>query len=234
MKNLKTTILASGILAIVPSLQAQTTLMSQNFDTSPVNYTNSPFVNGTGATNPYWNLSNNVTGVTLNGNLSGNATNYLTGQDMDAIGFAAATPARMDFSIPATGFSNLTLSLDLAGSPSAESINFVRALTDDNGDGTYETTVFNFQGSDAPSNSPYINTLNTTQQLSVAFQNFSGYTLPTPTGSNLLLRFEVFNDTGSQNENVGIDNIVVSGVPEPTTGLLVLTGLLGLARRRRS
>ncbi|MDB6171062.1 MAG: hypothetical protein JWL59_373 [Chthoniobacteraceae bacterium] len=230
MKTLLNTILAAGILASAASTHAAT-VFSQNFDTSPVNYTlpaNSTLIHqGT----KYWELSKNL-GADLNPSILGNTTNYLTGQNMDAaLPFAEAAPAQIDFAVNVAGFSNFTLSIDLAGLPSAETANFVRAFTDNDGDGVYETSVFNFVGSN---NSPYIDAV-TGGQLSATFQTFSNFALSAPTAAdqNLRVRFELFNDTDSLNEALAMDNIVVTGIPEPTTGLLIFTGLLGLASRRR-
>ena len=54
--------------------------------------------------------------------------------------------------------------------------------------------------------------------LSTAFKTFTYIALPTPTASdgNLRLRLEVFCDTnnlGVDSENIGIDNIVIAGMP---------------------
>ena len=104
----------------------------------------------------------------------------------------------------------MKLSIALAGMPTAETINFIRAKTDNDGDGTYETTIFNFSGSN---NSAYADT--TLGALTSAFQTFSNLVLPTPTAPDgmLRLRFETFNDTDSANEATGFDSILISGTP---------------------
>ena len=190
--------------------------LSQNFDDDPVNYTNSPFVVGATDKNDYWALSNTGDGMLLNTNFTDASGTYLTGQDMDAGGglaFTTGAPAFIDFTVPATGYVDLRLSIALAGAPKAENINYVRAKLDNDGDGTYETTLFNFVGN---SNSAYTDTV--LGALSTAFKTFTYIALPTPTASdgNLRLRLEVFCDTnnlGVDSENIGIDNIVIAGMP---------------------
>ncbi len=228
-------LLACAIMVAIPRSSDAVVRLSQNFDTDPVNYTlpaGSAFVQDGTTPTKYWNLSAAV-GASLNPNITGNTTTYLTGQDMDPpLPFTTTAPARMDFSVNVAGFTNLTLSIALAGLPSAEDENYVRAFTDNDGDGTYETPVFSFLGG-VTDNQPYTETT-TGEQLTPAFQTFANRALSFPTAAdrNLRLRLELFNDTGSLNEAIGVDNILIEGIPEPTTSLLLLTGLLGFARRR--
>ena len=131
--------------------------------------------------------------------------------------------------------SDATLLPMTAGAPSAEPENFLRAFVDADGDTLYETPIFNFAGT---GNTAYIDpTLGT---LSAAFATFSNIPLPPSTAPDgrLRLRFEMFNDTnspsGPASEAEGLDNIVVTGlIPEPTTSLLLLSGLVASAHRRR-
>jgi hypothetical protein len=190
--------------------------LSQNFDDDPVNYTNSPFVVGATDKNDYWALSNTGDGMILNPNFTDASGTYLTGQDMDGGGglaFTTGAPAHIDFTVLATGYVDLKLSIALAGAPKAENINYVRAKLDNDGDSIYETTLFNFVGNN---NSAYTDTV--LGALSTAFKTFTYIALPTPTASdgNLRLRLEVFCDTnnlGVDSENIGIDNIVIAGMP---------------------
>jgi len=183
----------------------------------------------------YWDLSNSVDPTMLNPSITGNATNYLTGQNMDTpMPFSQFTPAIVDFNVDVTGNSDLRLSIDLAGLTSPEPENFVRVFTDDDGDGFYETPVFNFQGT---GNLPYTETT-TGQQLTPEFQTFADLILNTPIAADgmLRVRLEMYNDTNSRNEAIGIDNVVITGIPEPSS-LAVLAGavgVLGLVRRRRA
>jgi hypothetical protein len=235
---LQVTVLTAGVLVIAPSLHAQTTLLSQNFDTSPVNYTGSAFQTASSGS-AYYNLFNSVPEAQRNTTLTGNTTNFLTAQDLNnpnlPAPFSTSNPARIDFSVNGANFENFTLTLDLAGGLTPESINYIRAFTDNDGDGTYETTIFDFKGTE---NTPYVNALNTQQALTLAFQNFS-FNLATPTApnTNVRLRFELFNDSTGTGEVLGLDNIVISGtaVPEPTTLVTLVGGvaLLGMLRRRR-
>ena len=214
-------------------------LLSQNFDTDPVNYTGSPFAVDSIDPARYY-APTNFPDIAPNAGITGNTTVYLAIQNINNDGDGTLTyetglPAFMDFSINTTGYEDLKLSIDLAGMPTVEVENFVRALVDVEGDGFYETTIFNFLGSN---NSPYTDA--TLGALSANFTTFADLALPaTATGDGTLrLRLEVFNDTQSQNEASGIDNIVISGtatVPEPgsTTVLAALTGLTLLRRRRR-
>jgi hypothetical protein len=133
-KSVRAAILTGSIWSAAAMSTRAAIVMQQNFDTDPVNYTASPFVQqGTGldATSKYWDLSNNVPVTIRNPNLVGNTTNYLTGQNMDApLPFATGTPAQVDFAVPVPAtIGTLTLSLDLAGLPSAEVENYVRAFT---------------------------------------------------------------------------------------------------------
>ena len=232
---------SSAIFGIVAILGASTsvsrglTILSQNFDTDPVNYTNSPFAIDTVDPAQYWNLSN-APGIVVNPGVLGNATTYLAGQNMDVDGdgftlqFTTGNPAGMNFDVNVTGYTNLQLSIDVAGMPTAEVENYVRGVIDQDGDGFYELMLFNFVGSN---NSPYIDS--TLGALSETFATFSSISIPSPTAANGVLHFrlEVFNDTNSQNEAVGIDNIVISGVPEPGSAVLAATGGFMLLRRRK-
>jgi len=216
MNPLKPTILIAGILAAAPQIYAQRPLLTQDFDTSPVNYTlppNSAFIHqGT----KYWDLSSNL-GADLNPRILGNTTTYLTGQNMDpALPFSTTNPAQIDFMVNVGTFANLKFSIDLAGIPTAEVENYVRAFTDDDGDGFYETQVFNFVGAN---NTPYIDAASG-GQLSATFQTFSNFALNTPTALDKILRIriEVYNDTDSLNEAIGLDNIVIS-TTDPAPGL---------------
>ena len=195
-------------LAVFSAMRAPAdTILSQNFDSDPVNYTLPADSAAQVSTNRYWSLSN-APGITLNPNLTGNASTYWTAQNLDSLP-TAVNPGQIDFEVPAVGFSDLKLSIDLAGAGSAETANYVRAKLDDDGDGNYETTLFNFAGTN---NSPYTSALG---QLNLAFATFSDIALPSPTSPNgrLRLRLEIFNDTDSLNENVGIDNILITGIP---------------------
>lgn len=222
------TLLASGQAA---------TLISQDFDTDPVNYTGSPFaVQVSDGTRHY--APSNTPDIILNPGITGNASVYLAAQNMNNDGDGTLTyetglPAFMNFDVDATGLSDLKLSIDLAGMPTAETENYIRALVDVDGDTFYETVVFDFRGSN---NSPYTDAL--LGPLSGEFLNFANISLPSPTdpGGVLHFRLEMFNDTNSQNEATGVDNILIEGtgiVPEPGSALLAGVAALGLMRRRR-
>jgi hypothetical protein len=210
------------------------TLLSQNFDTDPVNYTHSPFAFQASDPTRYFGLSN--AGMSLNPGVTGNATVYLAGQNMDADGdgtltYSTGAPANLDFTVSAAGVTDLKLSIALAGMPSVEVENYIRMFEDVDGDSFYETQIFNFLGAN---NSPYIDA--TLGALTGEFTNFANIPLISPTAVDgmLRLRLEVFNDTNSQTEASGVDNILVTGVPEPAaaaSGLLAI-GALFLRRRR--
>jgi len=233
---IRVAILAGSIWAAVASSSHAATILQQNFDTDPINYIVSPFVQqGTGldATSKYFDLSNNIPTTIRNPNILGNTTNYLTGQNMDApLPFDTNNPAHLDFTVFVGPATDLKLSIDLAGLLAPEPENYVRCFTDNDGDGFYENPIFNFQGT---GNLPYTETT-TGQTLNGTFQTFANWVLPSPDAPDKMLRvrFDIFDDTDSQNEAIGVDNIVITGVPEPTTGLLLLTGLLGCTRRRRA
>lgn len=235
-----------------PSTKAAT-ILSQNFDTDPVNYTlpadpavplgaqSDPFRVDAVDPSRYWALSN-TPGIVLEPSITGNDTVYLAAKNINNDGdgtlqFDQFNPAQIDFSVNATGLTGLTLSITLAGAPGAETENFIRAFTDDDGDGIYETgtPVFNFTGTN---NSAYIDTVSGAFTLTTEFTPFT-FTLNSPTSADglLRLRFEIFNDTNNVAvpEAVGLDNILIGGVPEPSS-LVVLAGavgMLGIIRRRR-
>ena len=226
---------AATLLALV-STSSAVTVLSQNFDTDPVNYTGSPFAVQASDPARYY-APTNFPSIAPNAGITGNSTVYLAAQNMNndgdgTLAYETGAPAFMNFDVNATGYSDLRLSIDLAGMPTVETENFVRALVDMDGDTFYETTIFNFVGL---SNSPYIDA--TLGALSGAFASFINIALPVPTAPDgfLHLRLEIFNDTNSQNEASGVDNILVSGVFVPEPGSFLLAGLagLGMLRRRR-
>lgn len=251
---MKNKVLLFGITALTSVASMPTAdaaiVLSQNFDSDPVNYTlppddtrlpgaqNEPFRVDPGDASRYWGLSN-MEGINLNPAITGNETTYLAVQNINNDGgssfqFDPNTPAQVDFAVSVSGLTDLTLSVDLAGLPGAETDNFLRAVTDDDGDGVYEsaTPVFNFFGA---GNLPYVDAVSGAM-LSGEFANFT-FALNAPTSADglLRLRFEIFNDTNGFGEAVGADNIRIEGVPEPSS-LAVLggaVGMLGMMRRRR-
>ena len=203
-------------------------LLSQNFSSDPVNYTlplNSDFRFDT--TPRYWAKSDTPT-LIVNAGITGANGTYLGTQNLDSIAdrpFSSSAPAQIDFTLAASAYTNLRLSIALAGMPMAEDVNFIRAKTDTNGDGTYETTLFEFKGTAIPNNQPYTDTV--LGALTAAFQTFSNIALPAPTHPDgmLRLRLESYNDTDSLNEATGIDTIVITGDPvDQPSVTLALTG----------
>ncbi len=242
MKIATLILVPSALLSLAPVAGAAA-ILSQNFDTDPVNYTlpgiSDPFRIDTIDPARYWAPSN-FPGIAVNPGVTGAAGTYLAVQNINNDGdgltltFDTAGPngpAEIDFTVNVTDFSDIILSVALAGMPNVEVENYVRAFTDNDGDGFYETQLFNFLGS---SNSAYTDAL-----LGALTQNFATFTIalsePTALDGNLRLRFELFNDTQSQNEASGIDEILISGtprIPEPSAAVLGLA-TLGLCFRRR-
>ena len=208
------------VLAAFAAMRAPAdTILSQNFSSDPENYTlpgnSSPF-RFEGSPPRYWAVSNTPS-LTVNATITGADGNYLGAQNLDSFAannFSSGAPAQIDFTVAVAAFSNLNLSIALAGIPTAETVNFVRAKLDNDGDGTYETTLFEFKGNN---NSAYTDTtpgLNL-GVLTSAFQTFPTIPLPAPTAVDgmLRLRLESFNDTDSANEATGIDSILITGTP---------------------
>jgi len=238
--KLATRALGLGILAMAGSAQAVTVnVFSQNFDTDPVNY-DATFGFGS-ANDRYFNLSNavnpsNLAPIILNPQIQGATGNYLAVQNINEAPFTytSTNPAVVTFNpINVTGLNSLNLSFSAAGNPGAEAnVNYIRGLTDQDNDGTYETTLFFFNGT--ADNTPYTDAF--LGALSSTFQTKS-IALGSPSNNGpLKLRLEIFNDTDGFGEAVGIDNIVVTGeaVPEPASLGLLGVAALGLLRRRRA
>lgn len=154
-------------------------MISQDFDTDPVNYTGSPFAVKVSDGTRHYALSN-TPDIILNPGITGNASVYLAAQNMNNDGdgtltYDAGLPAIMNFDVDATGFSDLKLSINLAGMPSAETENYIRALVDVDGDTFYETLVFDFRGIN---NTAYTDAL--LGPLSGEFLNFANISLRPP------------------------------------------------------
>ncbi len=236
-------ILLPAALFTLASTASATTVLSQNFDTDPVNYTlpgiSNPFRIDTVDPARYWAPSN-FPGIAVNPGITGAAGVYLGAQNInnDGDGFTLNFdtagpngPAEIDFTVNVSSFTDLSLSIALAGIPTAEVENYIRAFTDLDGDGIFETPVFNFLGS---GNTPY-----TDELLGALSGNFATFNIalsePTAADGNLRLRFQMFNDTQSLNEATGIDEVLISGtprIPEPSAVVLGLAAL-GLCFRRR-
>jgi hypothetical protein len=176
-----------SLLSVSVARAAPTVLRSQNFTTDPVNYSlpaGSSFRFEAAPMVRYWGLSNTV-GLTVNPALTGNAGAYLATQNNDGstVNFTERNPGQIDFSLAVSGYASLNLSIALAGLPNAEANDFIRAVVDRNGDGSYETTIFNFKGA---SNSPYTDA--TLGALTSAFATFPTIPLPLPTAADGVLR----------------------------------------------
>ncbi|MCX6877089.1 MAG: autotransporter-associated beta strand repeat-containing protein [Verrucomicrobia bacterium] len=207
-----------AVFALLAMNASADPLLTQNFSTDPVNYTlpgiSSPFRYYAGPR--YWALSD-MAGLTVNAAMTGSDGPYLGAQNLNEGGFTftETAPAQLDFTVSAASYTNLKLSIALAGMPAAETANFIRAKTDNDGDGTYETTIFNFYGNN---NSAYVDA--SLGALSAEFKTFSEIALPAPTAGDgmLRLRLETFNDTDSANEATGIDTVAITGtlVTAPT------------------
>jgi len=189
-------------LLAAPTAQA-VDILSQNFDTDPVNYT---LTGAQTAGTSYFALSN-AGGITLNPNLNGAAGVYFTMQA------PAANPCQLTFDpVSIADYEDLKLSIALAGGTGVETADFIRAVLDTNGDGTYETTLFNFKGT---GNLPYNDT--SLGNLSTTFSTFSGIVLPAGDGT-LRLRIETWSSSLT-NENVGFDSILISGTTSGVTSI---------------
>lgn len=105
-----------------------------------------------------------------------------------------------------------------------ESDNFIRAVLDTNGDGSYETILFDFKGFD--SNTAYRDVIVPSMgDLSTTFSTFSGIVLPA--GDSILrLRIETWSNS-TNNENNGFDTIVVIGTPLASAANILTFGLPG-------
>jgi autotransporter-associated beta strand protein len=179
-------------------------LLSQNFDTDPVNYA----VTGAQAVGSNYFALSNAAGITLNPNLTGASGVYFTMQA------PATNPCQLTFNpVSMAGFTSPTLSISLAGAAAVEADNYLRLLADTNGDGTYETTIFNFAGTGNNTAYKDSSALNL-GVLSAAFNTFTGIPMPVGDGT-LRLRIETWSNS-TTNENNGFDSIIVSGTTAPT------------------
>lgn len=233
-----------SFLAFAPLANAAT-ILSQDWDTDPVNYTlpgiSDPFRFQVTDPTRYWGPTS-MPGVTPNPGITGPSGFYLGAQNMNNDGDGTLAfdtnglPGQVDFAVSVSNFTNLQLSVALAGMPTAEVENYLRAEVDIDGDAIYESSIFAFTGGvGGVSNTPYQDLgPNFLGDLSGEFRTFL-VNLPQPFDGILRLRFSMFNDTNSQNEAQGVDSILITGdrVPEPSSAVLGLAALaLGLRRRR--
>ena len=241
----RTLALTLTLMAFAPLANAATVL-SQNWDTDPVNYTlpgiSNPFRFQVSDPTRYWGPTSMV-GVTPNAGVVGASGFYLGAQNMNNDGDGTLAfdtnglPGQVEFTVTVSDFTNLQLSVALAGMPTAEVENYLRAEVDLDGDAFYETTLFAFTGGvGGVSNTQYQDLgPNLLGDLSGEFRTVL-VNLPQPGDGTLRLRFSIFNDTNSQNEAHGVDTILITGdrvVPEPSSAVLGLAALaLGFRRRR--
>jgi hypothetical protein len=231
---MKTITTIAALAAIAGVAQAGSTIaFNENFE-GAAQYTTSvaEFSDGTG---DFWGNTQNITFGSFV-EYFGADGNYFAGMDLDGEGASVPLTQTFDtFSI--AGLTDLTLSIDLAEDQDGsnedwDDLDFVDFEYQVDG-GAWQN-LFSVLPIDDPGTTfnqePAINGM-AGMEITDTFSTFS-FDLTGVTGSDLAIRAIWSLDSGD--EDLAIDNLVVSGIPSP--GAAALFGLAGLsaARRRRA
>jgi len=227
---MKTMITAAAVAAIAGSAFAgSTTAFNENFEgaaqwTSPT----AEFSDGSG---DFWGNSGSTTWGSFV-EYNGADGNYFAGMDLDGEG--AGLPIVQTFNtFSISGLTDLTVSVDLAEDQDGtdedyDDLDFVSfEYQVDGGAWTEIFRVSAIDDGDAFNQQPGING-DAGMPVTDTFATFS-FDLAGVSGSDMALRISWQLDAGD--EDLAIDNLIVSGVPAP--GAAALFGLAGLTASRR-
>lgn len=233
---MKKALVLIAVLAMAPMAFGQTTLLLEDFEDTTVLYTTSAPEFSDGAADFWFNTADPLLSTGSYIEYLGADGDFFNGMDLDGEG--ATLPLMMDFNgIDITGYTGLSLDIDLA-EDDASDLNedwdppdYVHIDYQIDGGG-YQNLLWIESVIDTGYNGePAIDTdFDGIGDGTVMTNTFVGFSEAIAgTGSTLDLRITWDLDSGD--EDLAIDNVLITGVPEPAT--LALMGLGGLALLRR-
>jgi len=237
MKTLGTLVAVAAILGLVASPASAAVLLLEDFEDTTVLYTASEAEFSDGFDDFWFNTAGPLTHDSSTVYL-GPDGEFFNGMDLDGEG--ATLPILMDFNgIDISGYTGLSFGIDLAEDDDGTNqdwdiLDFVHIDYQIDGGG-YQNLLWieSIPGATAFNAEPGIDTdFDGDGDGTAITETFAGFTEAIAgTGSTLDIRITWQLDAGD--EDLAIDNVSVTGVPEPATIALLGFGGLVLLRRRR-
>ena len=235
MKNL---FVLLAVLAVGGAAFAQTNLLVEDFEDTTVEYTTSvpEFSDGYG---DFWfNTSSSLTYGTFV-EYNGADGGHFAGMDLDGEG--ATLPLVMDFAgIDISGYADLQFSIDLAEDDDGTNedwdlADYVHIQYQIDGGGFQDLIwIESIPDGDAYNSVPALdNNFDGDGDGTVITDTFATFNQAI-TGTGNTLDIKIIWELDSGDEDLAMDNVTVTGVPEPATmSLLAIGGLVAAVRRRR-
>ncbi len=228
---MKSIITAAAVAAFAGSAFAGTTAFLEDFEGAAQYTTSTPeFSDGAG---DFWGNSATTSWGTFV-NYNGADGNYFAGMDLDGEG--AGLPLTQTFNtFSIAGLTDLSVSVDLAededpGNEDWDDLDYVSFEYQVDG-GAWQSLfdVINIELGNPFNEQPGVNG-NAGMPVTDTFTTFS-FALAGVSGNDMALRVIWQLDAGD--EDLAIDNVLVTGVPVPAPGSAALFGLAGFAASRR-